>query len=286
VEGPLRPATETFRAAVALGHRTLQPASGILVSAALVNFVWTGLAVEFFRGGTFSPAGDSILQLTSMFLTVVALAVLSVGFLLLLPLQDSLERGRMTSERAAARVVLRRTDALAISGLVQGAIVFGPPTVLFVSLALQEMSAVTAEGGTLDPATLVAIQSAVLRGSLGATCLWLAVTNLLFLFAAPFLLLEGRGPLRSIRLSVGLVLRRGLPEWGRFFAIALLWGLLYAVVVLPGSGIQRMVASLPRTSFLRTTLPAAWSAASSVGALAYGAAGLVVLFRRLLPAKP
>jgi hypothetical protein len=249
--------------------------------------VRASLAEEFFRGhSALSPDGESVSLLASMLLTVAVFTLLSVGLLLLLPLQDSLARGQATSERAAAQAVIGRTGALAVSGLVQGAIVFGPPAILFVSLAMQEMSAVVAEGGTLDPATLVAIQSAVLRGSLGATCLWLAITNLLFLLAAPFLLLEGRGPLRSIWLSAALVLRRGLPEWSRFLSIAFLWGVLYAAVVLPESGLQRMVASLPRTSFLRTTLPAAWAAPSTAAALAFGTAGLVVLFRRLVPVKP
>ena len=283
----LRPAAELLRAAVALGHRSLRPASGIVVAAALAMFVRVSLAVEFFHGNeALSPTGEPISMLASMLVTVAAFAVLSLGFLLLLPLQDSLLQGRPTSERAAAKVVFGRTGALTVSGMVQAAIVFGPPTILLVSLATREMQAVLAEGGTLDTPTLVAVQAAVLHGSLGATCLWLAITNFLFLFAAPLLLLQGRGPLRSIWLSAALVIRRGLPEWSLFLSIALLWTGIYAVVVLPGSEIERVVAHLPRTSFLRTTLPATWSAVSVPAGLAYGVAGLVVLFRRLVPVKP
>ncbi len=285
--GHIRPAAELLRAAVALGHRSLKPASGILVAAALAIFVRASLAEEFFHGNDLlSPTGEPLSQLASALLTVVVFTVLSIGFLLLLPLQDSLAQGRATSERAAAKAVYGRTGALAVSGMVQAAIVFGPPAVLLVSLATQEMRAVLAEGGTLDTPTLTAVQAAVLHGSLGASCFWLAITNVLFLFAAPLLLLEGRGPLRSIWLSATLVVRRGFPEWNRFLSIALLWTVIYAVVVLPRSVIGQVVAPLPRTSFLRATLPAAWSAASMPAALAYGVAGLVVLFRRLVPVKP
>lgn len=254
--------------------------------SAIVQFVRASVAEEFFHGSlALDPARASATMLASMLLTVVALTVLSVAILLLLPLQDSLAQGRATTERAATQAVIGRTGALAVSGSVQAAIVFGPPAILFVALATKEMQAVVAEGGTLDTATLVTIQSAVLHGSLAASCWWLAITNLLFLFAAPLLLLEGRGPLRSIWLSATLVFRRGFPEWSRFVAIAFLWAVLYAAVVLPESGLQRMVSSLPRTSFLRTTLPAVWSAPLTAFGLAYGTAGLVILFRRLVPAR-
>jgi len=253
---------------------------------ALVSFVRAGLAEEFFRGHIpLSQSPGPIPALTSMFLTAVVFSVLSVGFLLLLPLQDSLELGDPANERAAARAVFRRSGALAVSGLVQAAIVLGPPAVLFVTLTTREVQAVLATGGTLDAQTLLTVQAAVLRGSMAACCAWLAITNALFLFAAPLLLLENRGPLRSIRLSAALFVRRVFPDWARFLSIALLWGLLYVAVVLPESEILRALAHLPRWSFLRSVLPAAWTAASTALALAYGTAGLVILFRRLVPAQ-
>ena len=87
-------------------------------------------------------------------------------------------------------------------------------------------------------------------------------------------------------MSAALVVRRFLPDLGRFLSIALLWALLYAAVVLPESAILGTLSSLPRWSFLRSVLPAAWSAASTALALAFGTAGLVVLFRRLVPVRP
>jgi len=287
VEGPLARAAEALSAAISLGRRSLRPASAILLSVALVCFVRAGLAEEFFRSPiplTQNPG--PLPALTSMLLTAVVLSVLSVGFLLLLPLQDGLEQGQPANERAAARVVFRRATPLAISGLIQAAIVFGPPAVLFVSLTTREVRAVLAAGGTLDAETLLTVQAAVLHGSLAACCSWLAITNALFLFATPLLLLESRGPLRSIGLSAALFLRRVFPDWARFLSIALLWGLLYVAVVLPESEILRALAHLPRWSFLRSVLPAAWTAISTTLALAYGTAGLVVLFRRLVPARP
>jgi len=287
VEGPLARAAEALSAAIALGQQSLRPASGILLSVALVSFVRSGLAEEFFRGNIplTEPAG-AVPALASMFLTVVVFSILSVGFLLLLPLQDSLERGEAASERTAARAVFRRTGPLAVSGLAQSAIVFGPPAILFFTLMTREARAVLAEGGTLDTETLAAVQAAVLHGSLAPSCIWLAVTNALFLFAAPLLLLENRGPLRSIGMSAALVARRFFPDLGRFLSIALLWALLYMAVVLPESWILRALSGLPRWSFLRSVLPAAWSAVSTALALAFGTAGLVVLFRRLVPARP
>ena len=286
MEGALSRAAEALRAAISLGRRSLRPASGILLSVAVVTFVRAGLAEEFFRGHIpLTQTSGPIPELTSMLLTAVVLSVLSVGFLLLLPLQDSLEVGKPANERAAARVVFRRTGPLAISGLVQAAIVFGPPTILFVSLTMREARAVLAAGGTLDAETLLTVQAAVLRGSLAACGSWLAITNALVLFAAPFLLLENRGPLRSIGLSAALFLRRVIPEWPRFLSIAFLWGFLYVAVVLPESEILRELAHLPRWSFLRSVLPATWTAVSTTLALAYGTAGLVVLFRRLVPAR-
>ncbi|HKW50212.1 MAG TPA: hypothetical protein VJQ53_00605 [Candidatus Eisenbacteria bacterium] len=287
MEGALPRAAEALSAAISLGRRSLRPASGILLSVALATFVRAGLAEEFFHGPVplTQPAGP-IPGLTSMLLTVVALSLLSAGFLLLIPLQDSLELGEPANERTAARVVLRRAGPLAMSGLVQAAVVFGPPAVLFVTLTMREVRAVMAPGGTLDAETLLTVQAAVLRGSLAACCAWLAITNALFIFAAPLLLLEHRGPLRSIGLSAALFVRRLFTDWPWFLSIALLWGLLYVTIVVPESAILRGLAHLPRWSFLRSVLPAAWAAASTTLALAYGTAGLVVLFRRLVPVRP
>ena len=286
MEGALPRAAEALSAAISLGRRSLRPASGILLSVALVSFVRAGLAEEFFRGHVaLTEASGPIPALTSMLLTVVVFSVLSVGFLLLLPLQDHLERGEPANERSAAGVVFHKAGPLAISGLVQAAIVFGPPAILFVTLTMREVRAVLATGGTLDAETLLTVQAAVLRGSLAACCWWLAIANALFLFAAPLLLLENRGPLRSIGLSAGLFLRRVFPDWARFLSIALLWCLLYVAVVLPESEILRALAHLPRWNVLRSVLPAAWTAVSTTLALAYGTAGLVVLFRRLVPAR-
>ncbi|HEY6220978.1 MAG TPA: hypothetical protein VIX13_00415 [Candidatus Eisenbacteria bacterium] len=286
MEGALPRAAEALSAAISLGRRSLRPASGILLSVAIVSFVRAGLAEEFFHGHIpLTQTSGPIPEMTSMLLTAVLLSVLSLGFLLLLPLQDNLELGKPANEREAARIVFRRAGPLALSGLVQGAIVFGPPAVLFVSLTMREVRGVLATGGTLDAETLMTLQAAVLRGSLAACCSWLAITNALFLFAAPLLLLESRGPLRSIGLSAALFVKRVLPDSARFLSIALLWGLLYVAVVLPESEILRALAHLPRWSFLRSVLPAAWTAASTTFALAYGTAGLVVLFRRLVPAR-
>ncbi|TMQ63160.1 MAG: hypothetical protein E6K79_10985 [Candidatus Eisenbacteria bacterium] len=287
MEGALLRAAEALSAAISLGRRSLRPASGILLSVAIVSFVRAGLAEEFFRGPVpLTEAAGPIPGLTSMLLTAVVFSLLSIGFLLLIPLQDSLELGEPANERTAAQVVFRRTGPLAISGLVQAAVVLGPPAVLFVTLTMREVRAVLATGGTLDAETLLTLQAAVLRGSLVACCSWLAVTNALVLFAAPFLLLENRGPLRSIGLSAALFLRRVIPEWPRFLSIAFLWGFLYVAVVLPESEILRALAHLPRWSFLRSVLPATWTAVSTTLALAYGTAGLVVLFRRLVPVGP
>ena len=112
-----------------------------------------------------------------------------------------------------------------------------------------------------------------------------ALTNALFLFAVPLVLLENRGPLRSIGLSAGLFVRRVFPDGARFMSVALLWALLYLTVALPESAIVQALAHLPRWSFLRSFLPAAWSAASMPLALACGTAGLVVLFRKIVPAR-
>ena len=150
----------------------------------------------------------------------------------------------------------------------------------------REARAVIAEGGTINAETMQAIQSAVLPGALSASGWWFGISNLLLLFATPYLLLEERGPLRSIWLSAALILRQGLREWSAFLALAVLWALLYATVVLPEFEIRRSVATLPWHSFVRTTLPAAWSAASTALALTFGSAGLVTLFRRLAPAAP
>ena len=282
MEGPLSRAAEALSAAIALGLQSLRPASGVLLSVAVVCFVRAGLAEEFFRGHSgLTESPEVVSGLAEMLLTAIAFSVLSVGFLLLLPLQDGLNLGKPQNERAAAQVVFRRAGALALSGLVQGAIVFGPPAVLLVVMTTHEMKAVLASGGTPDAATLLAVEAAVLHGSLAASCAWLALTNALFLFAAPLLLLENRGPLRSIGLSAILFVRRILPEWARFLSVR--WA--PSPGVLPESAILRSVAHLPRWSFLRSVLPATWSAASTAFALAFGTAGLVVLFRRLIPAR-
>jgi hypothetical protein len=140
--------------------------------------------------------------------------------------------------------------------------------------------------GALDPDAYHAIVSAVTRTVLVPSVCWIIGVNVFLLFATPYLLLENRGPLRSLRLSAVLVARHALRDWGRFASLALLWLALGAAAWLPSAAMRAATGSHAGRSAIGLLVSAVWSAGSTALALAFGTAGLVVLFRRLVPAKP
>jgi hypothetical protein len=165
-------------------------------------------------------------------------------------------------------------------------ILTGPPATLLCVTISQALKQVVAAGGSFTPEASLTLQAAVLHRILGPSYVWLFGTNLFLLFALPYMLLNNRGPLRSIGLSIGLVFRRAIPEWSWFLTFLLLAIILAAAVLVPDAAIRSMVAPLPWRSHLRSLLLAFWSGGATALTLAYGTASLLLLFRHFVPAEP
>ena len=139
-------------------------------------------------------------------------------------------------------------------------------------------------GGMADPGILAALLRTALWRAFWPSLAWVLAVTLLFLFAFPFLILDDRGPIRSIGLSASVFVRSLPKEWPRILAILAFWGCLFAIAWAPPAAIRAATAGLPGGSRAGALLGAAWGAATSTLAIVWIDAGLVTLFRKLSPA--
>lgn len=211
-------------------------------------------------------------------------AVLAMVSLLLLPIQDGLGRGRSVGVVNASALLVRKTIPLTVSSLVQGIVLFTPPMFLMVQAVAPVVRPLLESGSVSDPGILAALLRIALWHAFWPSLAWVLAVTLLFLFAFPFLILDDRGPIRSIGLSASLFIRSVPREWPRMLAVLALWGCLFAIVSAPLGVIRAAAAALPGGPHAGAFFGAAWGAATSALSIVWIDAGLVTLFRKLSPA--
>ncbi len=276
-------AFETLEDSIALGRSSLRPVAWILVATAVFDFIArTVLATIPSGGGAALDPSQALAGLAASELMLLDVAILAMVSLLLLPIQDGIVRGQAIGPMRATAILAKKTFPLTVSGIVQGAIIMGPPILFLIASVAPVVAPVVEAGGAAEPEKLAAMLWAAIWRAAWRSLAWLIVTSLFLLFAWPFLIFENRGPIRSIGLSISLVVSRGGREWSRFLAVLAFWAVLLGLIMVPPPAIRWGTAFLPRGGHLGSILSAAWTAATSVLALVWWDAGLVTLFRRLV----
>jgi hypothetical protein len=180
-----------------LGRRSLRPA---LPALALLFLYRLGMGAYGALTNYSFAMGKGALWKAAMNATpILFLAFIYVPFL---PLQESILRGRPIDFLGAIRRVLRVSVNLTLSGIAQVFIILGPITPMaFIGARLLP-----------DP----------FGPLLWAAMAWLAAAGFFMIFATPAVVLDGEGPLRSLRTSFLLVSRNFGSALGRFLVLALL----------------------------------------------------------------
>lgn len=281
----LTSAAETIRDSLSLGRRSLRTVVWILVVVAIFDFVarWVMSANPMDETAAFDPA-RAVAGVAAAELMLLDGAVIAMVSLLLLPILDGFLRGRPVGIARAASAVARKTIPLTVSSVVQGVVLFAPPTFLMVQAVAPVVQPLLASGGMADPGILAALLRTALWRAFWPSLTWVLAVTLLFIFAFPFLILDDRGPIRSIGLSASLFVRSVPKEWPRILSVLALWLCLFAIAWAPSATIRAATAGLPGSSRAGALLGAGWGAATSVLAIVWIDAGLITLFRKLAPA--
>jgi hypothetical protein len=249
----LLPGVPAFlRSVYELGRRSLRPALPALAFLFLYRLgmsAYGALTNYSYAMGSGSLGLKAVVNATP----ILFLAFIYIPFL---PLQESLLRGRPIHFFGAIRRVLRVSVNLMLSGIVQVCILLGPIT------------PITVVGARLlsDP----------FGPLIWAGMAWLAVAAFFMIFTTPAVVLDGEGPLRSLRTSFLLVSRNFGSALGRLLVLA---SLAY---------VGFMVASSLSTLGGNTTAPiklvvVTWTSAVETVLYPFWAAAVMVLYRSLRP---
>lgn len=270
---------------IALGRRTLRTAGWVVAATALLDFVARSFAAAnpIDSATTLDPV-RAVAGLGAAGLMLVDGAVIGMVSILLLPIQDNLLRGAPAGVGRASSSLVLKTIPLTVSGIVQGAIVIGPPTLLMIGAVAPVIRPVMESGGVAEPGMLAALLRTALWRAFWPALAWVVVVSALFVFSFPFLIFENRGPLRSIGLSAWVFVRSVPKEWGRMLGVLVLWLCLFGIVWGPVKPLQAAAVALTHGASTGAFFTAAWCAVTSALALVWWDAGLVVLFRKLVPA--
>jgi hypothetical protein len=284
VASALTSAAETIRDSLSLGRRSLGTVAWILAVTALVDFGarWAMSANPIDESVALDPT-RALAGVAAAELMLLDGAVLAMVSLLLLPIQDALGRGRSMGIVNASALLVRKTFSLTASSIVQGIVLFTPPTFLMVQAVAPVVRPLVESGSMADPGILAALLRTALWRAFWPSLAWVLAVTLLFLFAFPFLILDDRGPVRSIGLSASLFVRSVPREWPRMLAVLALWGCLLAIVSAPIGAIRAAAGGLHGGLRAGAILGAAWGAATSALSIVWIDAGLVTLFRKLAP---
>jgi hypothetical protein len=287
VESALAAAADSIQETVALGRESLRPSFWILSAGALLDYearwVFSGNATS-----ELDPTNPSML-LTRLGLALfgfVALTILTTVFLLLIPLQDGLLRGRAIGLGGAFRALSRCMGPLTLSCTAQALLVLAVPFAVVSAYVYASVAGVDPVEGVPNIFKMQEVARASAMRALWPSAVWIIVTSILFVFALPYVILEQRGPLRSIGLSVSLVLRRCRAESGRFWAFAGTWIGAATVVMLPVILLNMTTTVTSREQVLLNFFAWGWRSLATAFAIPWCCASLVILFRHLVPASP
>lgn len=274
----LPPFSLYIRAVWNLGKRTMRPA---LPALALLYFygVGTGVFLAVNPDSDLSQAASVASYLPMLASLVAFLPLLVLIYTPFLPLQDSLARGTAITFGRAIRRVLEVAWYFFVSGTIQVLILLAPVVPIAAIAWL-----IVPGGGGPAPAGAHAAAAALLTVSLSLA--WFAVAAAFTMFATPAVVLDRRGPIRSIGLSLRLVAGHFWAIVGRLLGFLLLVAL---AAVLASTPISFLTAGVRAAGIQEPTalliLESIWSSAVSALVFPFVVAALLLLYRGLNPAR-
>jgi len=276
VHRPLPPVSTFLREVLSLGVRSIVPALSALFLLCFYRF-GMGLYLEFVVKQT-SPLGFPDERAKAAYLILAAsayLPLLALVYTPFLPLQDAILRGGRKSFLNSVRQVLECMVPFGLSSIVQVVILATPVFLMFVLAGLALSSVPEAPKEVIGGTVLLLLIPA---------CVWVAIAALFLLFATPALVLDGLGPIRSIRFSVAEVARHLWGVIGRLIA----GFAMIAVAVVLASFPASMLAMAAKVS--GSDLPALkvarvlWMSGVTALAFPFTVAVLMTLYRAVAPA--
>jgi membrane-anchored glycerophosphoryl diester phosphodiesterase (GDPDase) len=267
-----------LRDVLGLGRRTFRPA---LPALALLYFygVGTGVFLAVNPDSDLSQAASVAAYLPTLASLVAFLPMLMLIYTPFLPLQDSLLRGTSITFGQAIRRVLEVAWHFLLSGAIQVLILLAPIVPIAAIAWL-----IVPGGERLLPTGAHAAGAALLTVSLSLA--WFIVAAAFTMFATPAVVLDGRGPIRSVGLSLQLVAGHFWGLLGRFLGFILV---VVLAGVLASTPISFLTAAMRAAGAQETTvlliLESIWSSAVSALLFPFGVAALVLLYRALNPAR-
>ena len=274
---PLPPAGDYLRQVFQLGVRSIKPALPALV---LLYFYRFGMELYLtVQRSTNTPLGFPDYQSKIVLIVLMVAAYLPILVLVwtpFLPLQDGLLRGIKRSFIESARQVLELVWPYGLSSALQGLIIGGPPCVLLVIVALAM--------APLGSAMPDGVRAGVVLLALAPCFIWILLSVFFLAFATPLLVLDGRGPVASIRESVDLIRKHFGGLLGRVILFVLLMTMAALFASLP-SGMLTMVSAVAKGRLVGVDVAKAfWDSLVGTALYPFSIAALVVLYRALVPA--
>lgn len=275
---PSLPPVSTYLSAVfALGRASIAPGFPAL---AFFYFYRLGmglyLALSMDRVVSLDDMGASGALMAPKMLQIPAyIPVFVLIYMPFLLLQDGILRGTPSAIGRSMRAVLERVLPLIASGLAQVVIVLGPPILLVAGAVLLARSVPTRPEELTRAIVMVALVPCVIYIFVMLFFLW---------FALPALVLDRRGPLRSIRLSIGLVATHFGGLLGRILVTFLLLILAAVVLAFPAEILQVAAAAAEAEHPVLKIAVVVWTAAVAALLFPFMMASVVVLYRALVPA--
>lgn len=235
-----------------LGRRSLRPALPALAFLFLyrLGVVAYGTLTNYSEALEGRPLGGMVVAKVT---PILLFALIYIPFL---PLQESILRGRPISFLGAIRRVLKESVNLIFSGIAQAFILLGP-IAPFTALVARLLA---------DPFGPI----------LWTYMLYMAVAAFFMIFVTPAVVLDGEGPLHSLRTSFFLVWRNFGSALGRLLVLACL-AFVGFMVASPLASLGGNATTLIKLAVVT------WTTAVETLLYPFWTAAIVVLYRSLRP---
>jgi hypothetical protein len=273
------PGIADYLGAVAnLGARSLRPA---LPALAFLYFYRLGMGAYIALSDYSYPLGRDPMGVVVPQMMIIAsfVPLLLLVYTPFLPLQDSLlRRGHAMNFLAAIRRVLETAWNFMLSGMAQTLVLFVPFAVILViaGLVLPDGGGEADSGGA--PARLLAMSLALLAGFA-----WWLLAGLFMIFATPAVVLDGEGPVQSLRTSFRLVSGNLGSVLLRLLGFAFLTLVIYVVAIMPATILTNVERASGITSVPIKIAAVIWSSGVDTIFFPFWVAALMVLYRALVP---
>jgi hypothetical protein len=272
---PLPPAGDFLRAVLALGRQSILPALPVLV---LLYFYRFGMGLYLvFASDTTSALGfpdDQARALTWIVMATAYLPLLVLVYTPFLPLQDGLLRGPRRTFVESIKHVLELVWPYGISSFYQLLLVVIPAAAMIV---LAELATMPLTSLPDQVRTLLILVAMIPAG------LWIVVAMFFLSLATPLLILDGWGPVTSIRESVRLVRRSWGALLGRIFLFFIILCFAAVFASFP-STILKVVTTVAQQKLVPVEIVrVAWDSLVSTALFPFSIAGLLIIYRSLVP---